>query len=73
MWGCWSWAGSMGYDADIRMKGYYLTYMTNWGLWTLIIDVNLQALNAILHIRKLAHEGKKISNFNPLLYNFFIF
>ena len=58
MWGLWSWNGSMGYGAPLNIKKFYLFYMTNWGLWTLIFDTNLQALNTVLHFRKIAYEGE---------------
>ncbi|XP_047495395.1 protein rolling stone-like [Penaeus chinensis] len=57
MWAVWAWVGSMGYDADISMKAYFLLYMTNWGVWTLAIDTIIQAINVILHFKKISEDG----------------
>ncbi|XP_042208832.1 uncharacterized protein LOC121857045 isoform X2 [Homarus americanus] len=57
MWAVWAWVGSMGYDANISMKGYFMVYMTNWGLWTLAIDTTIQAFNIVLHFKKISEDG----------------
>lgn len=58
MWAVWAWVGSMGYDADLSMKAYFMLYMTNWGVWTLAIDTVIQAINVILHFKKISEDGK---------------
>ncbi|XP_069985921.1 protein rolling stone-like [Penaeus vannamei] len=60
MWAVWALVGSMGYDADISMKAYFLLYMTNWGVWTLAIDTVIQAINVILHFKKISEDGKSV-------------
>ncbi|KAK7058749.1 hypothetical protein SK128_023753 [Halocaridina rubra] len=57
MWAIWAWVGSMGYDADISQKKYFMLYMTNWGIWTLAVDTTIQAVNVILHFKKISEEG----------------
>ncbi|XP_069944638.1 uncharacterized protein [Cherax quadricarinatus] len=57
MWAVWAWAGSMGYDADFSVKGYFVLYMTNWGIWTLAVDTTIQAINVVLHCKKISEEG----------------
>ncbi|XP_045614955.1 uncharacterized protein [Procambarus clarkii] len=57
MWAIWAWVGSMGYDADISMKGYFMLYMTNWGIWLLAIDTTIQAINVFLHLKKISEDG----------------
>lgn len=58
MWAVWAWAGSMGYDANISLKGYFMLYMTNWGIWILAVDTTIQAINVILHFKKISEEGE---------------
>ncbi|XP_076057877.1 uncharacterized protein LOC143035142 isoform X2 [Oratosquilla oratoria] len=57
MWAIWAWVGSMGYDAPLSVKGNFLLYMTNWGIWILAVDTCLQAANIICHFHKMADEG----------------
>ncbi|XP_045130755.1 uncharacterized protein LOC123515920 isoform X2 [Portunus trituberculatus] len=57
MWAVWAWVGSMGYDAPASLKIYFPTYLTNWSIWTLAADTSLQAVNVILHLKKIADDG----------------
>ncbi|XP_063859699.1 uncharacterized protein LOC135100588 isoform X2 [Scylla paramamosain] len=57
MWAVWAWVGSMGYDAPASLKVYFPTYLTNWSIWTLAVDTSLQAVNVILHLKKIADDG----------------
>lgn len=57
MWAVWAWVGNMGYDSDISQKKYFMLYMTNWGIWTLAIDTTIQAINVILHFKRISEEG----------------
>nr|XP_053634629.1 uncharacterized protein LOC128690076 isoform X3 [Cherax quadricarinatus] len=61
MWAVWAWAGSMGYDADFSVKGYFVLYMTNWGIWTLAVDTTIQAINVVLHCKKISEEDEKLN------------
>jgi len=68
MWTFWAFAGSFGYQAPLSMKAYHFMYMTNWGLWMLTFDVNLQAFNTIRHFKKMADDGDASYPRMPLLH-----
>lgn len=68
MWAVWAWIGSMGYNADISQKFYFLIYTTNWGIWTLAVDTTIQAINVIRHFKKISEEGDAIYPSMPRLF-----
>lgn len=58
VWAVWAWVGSMGYDAPLHLKIHFLLYLTNWSILVLAVDTSLQAINVILHLKKVAEEGQ---------------
>ncbi|XP_050726740.1 uncharacterized protein LOC127003769 isoform X2 [Eriocheir sinensis] len=58
MWAVWAWVGSMGYDSPPAQKLYFMTYLTNWSIWTLALDTSIQAVNVVLHLKKISDDGE---------------
>ncbi|KAK3857362.1 hypothetical protein Pcinc_036386 [Petrolisthes cinctipes] len=58
VWAVWAWVGSMGYSAPLHLKIHFLLYLTNWSILVLAVDTSLQAINVILHLKKVSEDGE---------------